>query len=152
MRSSLWIVSAVLMLVLSACNLSSTEPTPTPEVNVPLIEFLFPANNTVVVEGTDVQIQLLAQDQRGVGVARVELYVDDVKVGEAVPEVSAAVQVFTVNMNWLAQGVGFHALSAIAYRPDGTLSDPMIIRIEVISAADSTPTVTETAAPTGTPQ
>ncbi|MDX2138981.1 MAG: Ig-like domain-containing protein [Chloroflexota bacterium] len=151
MRSSLWIVSAVVVLLLSACNLSSLEPTPTPEVNVPLIEFLFPANNTVVVEGTDVQIQLLAQDPRGVGVARVELYVDDVKVSQALPEVSAAVQIFTVNMNWLAQGIGFHALSAIAYRPDGTLSDPMIIRIEVIGAAESTPAVMETPLSTGTP-
>jgi hypothetical protein len=141
----------MLMLVLSACNLSNFEPTATPEVNVPLIEFVFPANNTVVVEGTDVQIQLLAQDPRGVGVARVELYVDDVKVSEAVPEVSAAVQVFTVNMNWLAEGIGFHALSAIAYRPDGTLSDPMIIRVEVIGVADGTPTAVATAAPTETP-
>jgi hypothetical protein len=35
-------------------------------------------------------------------------------------------------MNWLAQGQGRHALTAIAYRPDGTQSDPATILVNVL--------------------
>jgi hypothetical protein len=89
----------------------------------------------VVVVGTDVQIQLFAQDRRGVGVARVELYVDEALIQTSTPLVSAAVTEFTVDMNWLAEGVGLHSLRAVAYRPDGSESDPSIITLDVISPA-----------------
>ena len=35
-------------------------------------------------------------------------------------------------MNWLAEGIGFHSLTAIAYRPDGTASPPTIISVQVV--------------------
>jgi hypothetical protein len=130
----------ILALLLVGCNLSNVPPTATPQPDIPQIEFQYPANNSVVVAGTDVQIQLLAQDPRGVGVARVELRVDDMFLQEGAPVASAAVTVFTINMNWLAEGEGLHALSAVAYRPDGTMSDFATIQLQVIAPVDVTVT------------
>ena len=127
------ILAGLLLLTLSACNLSTEAPEPTPERIVPTVEFIYPTNGSLVIEGTDVQIELLAQDPRGVGVSRVELYVDDVPHQDGAPLVSSAVTVFTVEMNWLAEGVGLHALSAIAYRPDGTASDATTISLQIVA-------------------
>jgi hypothetical protein len=123
MRRTLLIV----LLMLCACNLSTQQATPTP--TVPTIEFQFPANNVAVAEGTDLQIQLLARDS--VGIARVELRVDDLPHQEAAPIESDSVPIFTVDMNWLATGVGLHALQATAYRLDGTASTPTLINVNV---------------------
>lgn len=133
-----WILLFTIVFLIGGCNLSAEAPTPIPEPAIPEVSFLFPANGTVVVAGTDVQIQLYAQDQRGVGVARVELYVDEALMQTSTPLVSAAVTEFTVDMNWLAEGVGLHSLRAVAYRPDGTESDPVIITLDVISPAGGT--------------
>ena len=57
---------------------------------------------------------------------------DEALINERGPDISAAVPLFTVNMNWLAQGQGRHTLSAIAYRPDGTSSDVETILVNVL--------------------
>jgi hypothetical protein len=138
-----WIVVFLLVIGISGCNLSNVPPTPTPEPDIPEILFLFPANGTVVVIGTDVQIQLYAQDRRGVGVGRVELYVDEALLQTSTPVISAAVTEFTVDMNWLAEGVGRHTFRAVAYRPDGTESQAAFVTLEVISpSGDATLTAT----------
>jgi hypothetical protein len=98
---------------------------------MPKVEFLYPANEATVVEGTDLDIELLASDE-GIGIARVEFLVDEEVLNERGPDVSAAVPLFTVRMNWLAQGQGRHTLSAIAYRPDGTASDIETILVNVL--------------------
>jgi hypothetical protein len=130
--------SIFLLCLLCACNLIAGTLTPTPPPNIPTIQFQYPANDSTVVQGMDVQIQLLAQDAIGDGVARVELLVDDQPLQEGIPLISSAVPVFTVEMNWLADGVGLHSLSAIAFRADGTASDPATIRILVVPE-DATP-------------
>lgn len=124
--------SVSFMCLLSACNLVAGTLTPTPLPNMPTIEFQYPANDSTVLQGVDVQIQLLAQDAIGEGIARVELLVDDQPHQEGVPLISSAVPVFTVEMNWVAEGVGLHSMSAIAFRADGTSSVPATIRILVV--------------------
>lgn len=137
------IVLILLLAVLaSGCNLSAVPATSTPEPAIPSVSFLFPANGTIVVVGTDVQIQLFAQDRTGVGVGRLELLVDEMPLQQATPLVSAAVTDFTVDMNWLATGVGRHVLQAVAYRPDGTPSEPATIILEVIPPAGENPATT----------
>lgn len=126
------LILLICVLLLAACNLSAEKPpTPTPPPDIPTVQFLFPANEATVVEGTDLQIDLVGSDT-GIGVARIELLVDDTLVNERGPDISAAVPVFTVRMNWLAQGVGRHTLTAIAYRPDNTQSDPVTILVNVL--------------------
>lgn len=125
------------MLLLVACALvgctllrqGAATPFPTPDL--PQARFLAPPNNATVVEGGQLDIEILAIDS-GAGVARVELRVDDNKIQEGKPQVSASVPTFTVKMNWLAQGVGQHPLTAIAYRMDGTQSDPATILVQVL--------------------
>lgn len=130
MRRTL-ILALLVAALLSACNLVAGAPEPTPFRDLPLIRFATPLSGASVAEGDELVIQLIAEDPTGVGVARVELNIDDLPHHDAMPVVSSAVPVFTVDMNWLARGVGLHSLAAIAYRPDGTASDPAIIRVLV---------------------
>ncbi|MDL1882344.1 hypothetical protein FBR01_01665 [Anaerolineae bacterium CFX8] len=118
-------------LFLGACNLQRGAPTPLPTPDIPRVEFRFPVNGSTILEGAELTIELLAADA-GDGVARVELLVDDVFHQEGKPEVSPSVPTFAVTMNWLAQGVGQHALTALAYRLDGVSSAPETIIIEVL--------------------
>lgn len=119
-----------------ACNLQVGTPTPFPTPDLPRVEFQAPANNDSFVEGTDLTIALLATDA-GPGIARIELLVDDLPYSAATPEVSEAVPVFTVTMNWLAEGIGYHSLTAIAYRADGIPSPPVTIAILITERTDA---------------
>ena len=121
----------LIILILSGCNLQSGTPTPSPTPNIPTIQFQFPQNNSTVLEGVDLDIDLVANDP-GSGVARIELLVDDQPHQEGRPEISPEVPTFTVKMNWLAQGVGAHSFTAVAYRLDGTPSAPVTIIVEVV--------------------
>lgn len=128
------------VMALAACNLSNQPPpTATPAPVIPVVQFVSPANNSTVIQGTDLEFELAASD-KGIGIAKVELRVDDAKINERGPEVSSAVPVFTVRMNWLAQGLGRHAVSAIAYRPDGTQSDVATMVINVLPGDTPAPT------------
>jgi hypothetical protein len=119
-------------LVLAACNLmSEAEITAEPTLDIPTIEILEPSNNRQIVEGTEFEFDIVAQDG-GAGVAQIRLWVDDELIGEAFPVEAESVPVFRARINWLAQGVGRHPVEAIAYRADGTRSDSAQITIEVI--------------------
>jgi hypothetical protein len=96
------------------------------------VQFQFPQNNSTIVEGVDLNIDLVAVDP-GSGVARVQLLIDDQPHQEGTPEISPEVPTFTVRMNWLAQGVGTHSFTAVAYRLDGTASAPQTIIVEVVA-------------------
>ncbi|MBC7814436.1 MAG: Ig-like domain-containing protein [Burkholderiales bacterium] len=139
MRSNLKLVwFALFGLVLAGCNLSTTPPTPIPTPDIPMVQFVSPTDNATIIEGTDMDIQIFASDA-GIGVARIELYVDEQLHQTGLPEVSAAVPDFTVLMNWRAQSVGRHFLTARAFRPDGTSSDEARLIVEVLPNANVTP-------------
>jgi hypothetical protein len=120
---------------LTACNLRAGPPPPPPTPTGPLIEFISPVNNDRFREGTDLTIALLAQDSEQ-GIARIELQINDRPYGEAIPETAGAVPIFAANLHWLAEGAGYHALTAIAFRPDGTASPPQTISILITPAND----------------
>ncbi|MBL8166087.1 MAG: hypothetical protein JNJ61_29160 [Anaerolineae bacterium] len=130
----------LLALLAAGCNLRTNNATntPFPTPNIPQVRFLFPENNSTVLEGTEIVIQLLAEDP-GAGVTRVELLIDDVPYQEGRPEVSPVVPTFTVNMPWVARGVGLHSLTALAFRADGTASSPVLINVEVLPRPETTP-------------
>ncbi|MCB9450042.1 MAG: Ig-like domain-containing protein [Anaerolineaceae bacterium] len=122
---------AVLILVAAGCNLSTTAPTPYPTPDLPRVEFLAPVNGSRVFDGAELDVELLAQDDTA-GISRVELLVDDQPQGESQPEANS-VPVYRVLLSWRATGIGVHPLTAIAYRADGTPSDPVTILVEVVS-------------------
>lgn len=129
-RATLMII-AWLSVVLLACNLTTAQPTPAPTPDLPQVTVLEPANNRQIIEGTEFNIDVLAEDTT-LGIARVEVRVDSTVLADVSPVESEAEQRFRVQTNWRAQGVGLHVIQAIAYRPDDTPSDPMIINIEVL--------------------
>jgi hypothetical protein len=122
-----------LLASIGACNLQIGVPTPLPTPDAPQIEFQTPASAVMISENTELDIALIARDT-SVGVARIELLIDDIPYKDVRPTASAAVPIFTVTMNWLAAGVGFHSMTAIAFRPDGTASQPATIIVEVVPA------------------
>lgn len=124
-------VLIIAVLALAACNLQQGAPTPLPTPDAPSVEFLSPVNGSTVFAGTDLTIELVARDA-GAGVARVQLLLDDLPHQEGAPVDDIAVPTFTITMNWLAAGTGFHSLTAIAYRPDGIASPLTIISIQVV--------------------
>jgi hypothetical protein len=119
------------LLGLAGCNLVR-ENDVRPVVPALSVRFQSPDNQTQVYAGQEIPLLLVAEDRSGAGVARVELRVDDRPHQEGTPEVGSAVPVFSVEMRWKANGPGLHALSAVAYRADGTPSDPATILIEVV--------------------
>lgn len=129
------LTGALAAVILAGCNLSQGTPTPLPTPDAPLVEFRFPPNNSTVVDGTDLTIELLATDA-GAGVARVQLFVDDLPHLDGQPQIAVSVPTFAVTMNWLAQGIGQHSLTAIAYRLDGLPGPPATIIVEVVPRED----------------
>lgn len=127
-----------LVFFVGACNLQVGTPTPPPTPNAPQIEFQKPSSAVLVNENTELDIALIARDS-GVGVSKIELLIDDMPYKEVTPTASAAVPIFTVTMNWLAAGVGFHSMTATAFRPDGVGSPPVTIIVEVAPAPEQTP-------------
>jgi hypothetical protein len=118
--------------LLAGCNLAQA-PTDTAAETI-TIAFQSPENQTTVIEGTALDVQLIARDPSGPGVARVEFTADDMSFQEGVPVDAPEVPVFVVEMNWLARGVGRHVLSAVAYRLDGTPSAPATLLVDVVAA------------------
>lgn len=129
---------AVLLGALAAgCTLNAPTETPAPTRDAPQVRFLNLENDTVVVEGTDVTLDLLIEDR--LGVVRVELRVDGMFISDAGTPDGQPVTQFRVLMNWLAQGVGRHFLSITAYRADGTPGDDANLVLQVIAGVTATP-------------
>jgi hypothetical protein len=130
-RRAHFVLALLIALLCAACNLNAPPPTPVPTPDVPRAYFNNLENGAIVTEGTDVQLDIVAQDETA-GVAKIELYVDGefynegVVAGEPVP-------IFRVTMNWLAAGAGRHTLGLLAYRADGTASDDTLIAVEVVA-------------------
>ncbi|MBC8098654.1 MAG: hypothetical protein H7Y11_04375 [Armatimonadetes bacterium] len=118
---------------LAGCNLMADTTTPTPPAtpDVPQVAFNAPPNRVQVFDGVLMDLDIVAQDTTA-GIARVELYVDGELHTEGEPEVPPT-PLFRVSMNWYAQGVGFHTLTAVAYRPDDTPSQEATIVVEVVA-------------------
>ena len=124
------ILLIAIVIGLTGCNLGTPQATPVPTPDLPTLQILSPPNNQQVIEGTDFDIDLLAVDESQ-GIRKIELYVDDILVNDSTV-ISGTLPQYRVTMNWLAQGEGFHVVSAIAYRSDETPSDETLINIEVI--------------------
>ena len=138
-RTALTIV--ILMGMLASCNLRSANSptdTPFPTPDIPRVRFMFPDNNSNVLEGTDLAIELLAEDS-GTGIAKVQLAVDDVLQGEGKPEVAPSVPAFSAKIHWVVKGIGMHSLTAVAFRENGQASESATLVLSVIPRPATTP-------------
>ncbi len=139
MRSVLILLS--LSVLLGSCNLRSVNApteTPYPTPDIPRVRFMFPDNNSNVLEGTDLAVELLGEDS-GAGIAKVQLVVDDVLQGEGKPEVAPSVPAFSAKIHWVATGIGMHSLTAVAYRENGQASAPATLVLLVIPRPTTSP-------------
>ena len=128
-------------VLLGSCNLRSVNAptdTPYPTPDIPRVRFMFPENKSSVLEGTDLAVELLAEDS-GAGIAKVQLLVDDNPQGEGKPEVAPSVPAFSAKIHWTAKGIGLHSLTALAFRADGTSSAPATLLLLVIMRPTASP-------------
>lgn len=134
MRIRLFAASFCLALVIigmiAGCTLTEMPPTPAPTPDIPRVRFMFPENGARVVQGSEITVDIVAEDETA-GIARIVFLADGTQINEGTPD--ASVPVFRVAMNWVAGNLGGHTLHAIAYRPDGTQSDEAIILVDVIA-------------------
>jgi hypothetical protein len=119
-----------LLLALVGCNLAVEPPLPTPDV--PLLEFHSPPTEARVIEGATLGFDISARDST-VGIEKIIFFIDGSVVQEALIGNYEVRPLFRVNIEWTAQAIGWHDVSAIAYRPDGTQSREEHISIEVIA-------------------
>lgn len=141
-------LALALIVLLAGCNLDAGTPVPTPDV--PRVFITEPENNRQVLQGTNVTIQIEAEDD-SVGIYRVELLANDELVQEYEPPNYQVEPIYAIRMSWLAESLGRHVLTAVSYRPDGTESRPATLILEVIPrgtpGAELTPEATSEATP-----
>jgi hypothetical protein len=126
------LIAIALILALAGCNLDSATPTPAPTPDIPTVAFLYPDNEARVTEGTDLTLDIVARDATA-GIQRIELYVNGQLLNTATVPDFQVEPVYRVEMNWFANGVARHVLSAIAYRADGTPSEETFLDVVVIA-------------------
>jgi hypothetical protein len=130
-RAAVALCSLLIIALVSACNLVPAETTPVATPDLPRVEFLSPPNRATVVEGALLDVDIVAQDESA-GIAKVEFFVDGSLLQTGETETGNE-EIYRVTMNWLAEGIGTHSLSAIAYRPTSIASQETTIIVEVVS-------------------
>jgi hypothetical protein len=126
-----FVFGLLFIMMLSACNLNQQAPITPQAPDLPTVRFVEPANNARVLVGTDLTVDLYAEDQ--VGIERLVFYVDGVEVNTGETDNPTGERQFRVYMNWMAEGLGLHILSAVAYRVDGAKSDEAYLTVEVVA-------------------
>jgi hypothetical protein len=123
-----YLIAGLLVCALTGCTLALV-----PDVQREPFSLYFqtPQQDALVEAGSTVQIVLVANDNVGSGIARVDLMIDDVLYQQGRPVENIAVPVFTVEMSWTPARAGTYALTAVAYRTDGTTSPIAALRVNV---------------------
>ena len=126
------IACTALLALIAACGGSPPVTPGASSGNGPTVVVQSPANGAVVGLGQDVTVAGAASDT--VGVDHVALFADGVSVASTPSAAPAPTVPFT--LTWLATPAGPHVLQVIAYRADGTPSDPAVVNI-VVGASGS---------------
>jgi len=130
----LTLTAASALVLIAACGSSPATPGAS-SGNAPTVVVQSPANDAVVAVGSNVTVSGTASDT--VGVDHVALFADGVSVASSPSGTPAASVPFS--LAWLATPAGPHVLQVIAYRADGTASDPAVINVVVGAAGSGLP-------------
>jgi hypothetical protein len=130
------VILGALVIFVAACSSVSPAPSASSAANKPTVVVQSPANGAVLPVGQIVAVTGAASDT--VGVDHVALFVDAVSVASSPAGQPAPLVPFS--LSWLATPAGPHALQVIAYRADGTQSDPALINV-IVGAGGSLPVV-----------
>ncbi|MCS6837112.1 MAG: SH3 domain-containing protein [Anaerolineae bacterium] len=149
-----------LLMLATACNLT-VPPPPMPSFSgPPIIKIASPQDGEIYLLGTVVNI-LARIENAGPDLARVQVRLDQLIIGEALDPNPNGAAAFTITNSWPTISEGEYTLSVSAARADGTLSEPTSVTIRVQAQASQTQpsptTTTETvvqleASPTSQPQ
>jgi hypothetical protein len=156
-KRRLWVsLCFMFLLAITGCSLSSLGGDDGEAVaaisGAPVVELSAPLANSTFLKGVVVNI-LAAVSNAGEDVQRVEFKIDDTTIADlASPNPSGAAR-FSVTQTWTAETAGTYRISVIAYRGDGSSSQPAEVQINVVDQlpeldATDTPAPTNTAAPT----
>ena len=126
---------AVLLALVAACGSSPASPSASSLGNKPTVVVQSPVNGAVVGLGQDVTVAGAANDT--VGVDHVALFADGVSVASTPSAAPTALVPFS--LTWLATPAGPHVLQVIAYRADGTPSDPAVVNLVVGASGSGLP-------------
>jgi hypothetical protein len=121
--------AAILIVVLGvACGGNAPSPSAsTASVSKPTVVLQSPVNGAVFTVGQNVPVSGGASDT--VGVDHVALFADGVSVASSPAGQPAPLVPFS--LTWLATPAGPHVLQVVAYRADGTASDPAVANVVV---------------------
>jgi len=150
-RSS-WVLPAVIFVLLIAALavtaalvfLLLRRPATPPQVVI-----TSPANGTVVSPGKEVEVQVVAQDARGV--ARIDLWVNNVLyASQSAPDARGQAS-FAVVHRWMPSTPGSHALLAKAYNVNGQETLSPIVLVTVMQPTGEISQLPSPQAPEGQP-
>lgn len=114
-------------------------PTPFAAVGPPTATIASPGDGTAGSTGATISVDVRGSDSWNLGVARLELFANDVLVDRAVSAGGANRASFGAILEWTPLAPGQYTLAAVAYRADDTASQPATITV-VVSGAPITPT------------
>ena len=127
------LASIAVVALIAGCASTSAGPSASASGNKPIVLIQAPVNGAVVAVGQTVTVTGTASDT--VGVDHVALFSGSVSVASTPSAAPAPTVPFS--LTWLATPTGPHALQVIAYRADGTQSDPAVVNIVVGVATGS---------------
>lgn len=130
----------VLILAALACNIPGIGGGSTAG-GKPVVTIASPLNGASVALGQELLVQSTATDS--VGVVRVDLLVDEVIVRSDTAPNPEGQTSFSLLQGWTPTTAGQHTIKVIAYRADGTASDPVSITVTVVEQSTG-PTATPT--------
>ena len=129
----------------TACNITiPSEPAPSFS-GPPVVKMASPQDGEIYLLGTTVNI-LARIENAGPDLARVQVRLDQIVIGEALDPNPNGAAAFTITNSWPTISEGEYTLSVSAARADGTLSEPTSVTIRVqAQAAQVQPSPTPTA-------
>jgi len=116
----------VVAALLGACAGTIASPTAS-SGNKPTVAIQSPANGAVLTVGQDIAVAGAASDSAGVD--HVALFADGVSIASS--PAGHPTPLVPFSLTWPAPPAGTHVLQVIAYRADGTSSDPAVINVVV---------------------
>jgi hypothetical protein len=117
----------------------------------PIVEIAAPLPNSTYLQNVAVNI-LTSISNAGEDIQRVEISVNDTSIADLPsPNPSGAAR-FSVTQTWTPDGPGEYTITAIAYRADGSGSQPASVQINVIEGVPTSQVTEEVAEPTATRQ
>ena len=123
-----------LILLVTGCTLNNSAIPSATVSGAPTVRILAPQPNATYMEGVNVNLQATVANA-GKDIDRVEIVIDGSTVATlSQPNPNGATS-FNVTHGWAAAGTGAHNINIVAYRADGSSSEPAAVAITVVAAS-----------------